>query len=388
MRAYERHMEEDHHSARHPHTNWSEDIERRDQEELEAERAYLRHLDDEAVARPHHPHMNMMGDVMDSHEQTDIEALRAYQRHVEEEEVHGHHKPNGLFYNGTYIDQPPFYNDHHIYSEDEYESSEESDWGEPHHYAPHYTADNMNAVKPKSNKQPAKAPKQSGKKKKEPAPQEQPAEEDIAICFVKAYARKPIGVPTSNLIPLEQSPRQNRSNAMNWHEQYFYNMMEDDNQLGYGSDSDLTDDDWESEESSDAGYYTESDDEPSDDYYDEEYETDDWTDDDESASEMENEVDYDWGYESYDDEMASPYMSSPYGSEWGFTDDEDDYYENELGNAYPVRRRRRRRQPAAAQRGRQPVHRTPSHEPQRRRRRAHQQPQPEPVQQEPPQEQP
>ena len=52
-------------------------------------------------------------------------------------------------------------------------------------------------------------------------PHEQIDDPDPSICFVKAYARKPIGAPNANLIPLSKY-----KNGIDWNRSYFYNMMD------------------------------------------------------------------------------------------------------------------------------------------------------------------
>ena len=157
-------------------------------------------------------------------------------------------------------------------------------------------------------------------------------DQDPAICFVKAYARKPIGVPSSNLIPVDK-----RQNGIDWNDSYFYNMMEDD--AVSSEEEDYSDDITESEDYSDAAsseygseldsssgseysYYSDSSNDSNDIGFD-------------SSEENSYEIDsmeelyYD-DNDLYEDELAN----------LGFSDEEDNEIGDDAGN-YPRRRRRR-----------------------------------------------
>jgi hypothetical protein len=84
---------------------------------------------------------------------------------------------------------------------------------------------------------------------------------DPSICFVKAYARKPIGAPYSNLIPLGNLGKHSQ-NGIDWNHSYFYNMMDEPN----GDSSD----EYFSGDESDSEYYSEYSDEDCSSCYDSE----------------------------------------------------------------------------------------------------------------------
>jgi len=197
-------------------------------------------------------------------------------------------------------------------------------------------------------------------------PTVEPAEEDPAICFVKAYARKPIGVPTSNLIPLKGKANKNRANAIDWSDAYFYNMMDEPNVYEDSEDEDEWSDDTESQ------YYSEGESSSAEDseYEDESSEYS----DSDASSNLSNDLEYEDGFD-YGDELS--YYGEHYNDDWGFSDGFSDGYYDEEDNAYP--RRRRRGRPGARRRRRQGprIRRPISHEPARRRRRRQQKREPE-----------
>lgn len=123
-------------------------------------------------------------------------------------------------------------------------------------------------------------------------PTSEPIEEDAAICFVKAYARKPIGVPTSNLIPVEKKTSRNRANAIDWSDAYFYNMMDEPNAY-----EDSEEEDWSEEDSE---YYSEDQSSSAEDSENED-ESSEYSESD-ASSNASNDVDYDDGYD-YGEEL-------------------------------------------------------------------------------------
>ena len=122
---------------------------------------------------------------------------------------------------------------------------------------------------------------------------------DPSICFVKAYARKPIGAPYSNLIPLGNLGQQ--QNGIDWNHSYFYNMMDEPN----GDSSD----EYFSGDESDSEYYSE----------------------DECSSCYDSEDMSSSGSEYSDDYSGS----SGESNDIGFDDsDENDYYFDEMDGIY------------------------------------------------------
>ena len=176
------------------------------------------------------------------------------------------------------------------------------------------------------------------------------AQEEAAICFVKAYARKPIGQPNSNLIPLSQMNKiaqQQQQNGIDWSDAYFYNMMdtpevEDMNVADSGDDGFYSDGESESE------YYSEN--EGSSEYDSEEESSSNYEDEYDGSSVESNDIDFydsEEDNEFYDDEDDFDNDLFYDDEEDGFDDQEEDALnftdEEEDANAYPARRRRRRR---------------------------------------------
>ena len=159
-------------------------------------------------------------------------------------------------------------------------------------------------------------------------------DEDPAICFVKAYARKPLGAPSENAIP---------SNALDWFDE---------------DDDDYYDDyDYDGGYSDSEGYYDE---EEEDNSMDDEEET---SDEDEDSEEDDYDDEYDFGDDLWSDRHRHHYpehaqffdlanQGAPTPAPAGGSDsedsqdsEEDDSQESsDDANAYmPHRRSRRRR---------------------------------------------
>ena len=77
-------------------------------------------------------------------------------------------------------------------------------------------------------------------------------EEEVTICFVKAYARKPLGPPTRNVVPF--NPK-HQNGLPNWHEyeNYFERFGSRNGYFNSDSEDDYSNSDWYSDSES---YYT------------------------------------------------------------------------------------------------------------------------------------
>jgi hypothetical protein len=241
---------------------------------------------------------------------------------------------------------------YHGYHEDDYEHAAE----DFHHaYEDHFDDHHSNAFKPqkKTSKRTAekKAPTKQQARKPEP---EKVVESEPSICFVKAYARKPVGTPQTNLVPVRDS----RQNAIDWSDAYFYNMME----TPHAQDPEM----WTSDEEYDSeSYYSDegnsswgsSEADSMGNYYDDD-------------SDMSNDLGFDSSEEYMYEHGYAHYDNSD--GEWGFSEEDNEVFDSDE-NAYPVHRRRRTDRERRAYGHRAPVygHQRPRHgeaQAQRRRR--------------------
>ena len=91
---------------------------------------------------------------------------------------------------------------YHGYHEGDYEHAAE-DFHQA--YEDHFDDHHSNAFKPhkKSSKRPTE--KKTSKQQPRKSEPEKEVESEPSICFVKAYARKPVGSPQTNLVPVSNS---------------------------------------------------------------------------------------------------------------------------------------------------------------------------------------
>ena len=96
------------------------------------------------------------------------------------------------------------------------------------------------------------------KEDRDNAPGKVVEEEDVTICFVKAYARKPLGPPVRNVVPFNPKHQNGFGPLLNMHEyeNYFDRFnLENGYYFDSASEDDYSNSDWYSDSES---YYTNS----------------------------------------------------------------------------------------------------------------------------------